>query len=70
MEKRAIFKGAQLNLKTGETVGLFGRNGSEKSTLVKILFGTMPTNARSVYLDAVPFDPDTTIAKKLIAIVY
>ncbi|MFD2937498.1 ATP-binding cassette domain-containing protein [Spirosoma flavum] len=65
--KRAILKLNKLDLQTGETVGIFGRNGSGKSTLMKILFGTMRATASSLYLDTVPFDPATTIARKLIA---
>lgn len=65
--KRAILKGGHFELRTGEIVGLFGRNGSGKSTLMKILFGTMRATTSSVYLDTVPFDPATSIARKLIA---
>ncbi|MFD2937428.1 ATP-binding cassette domain-containing protein [Spirosoma flavum] len=65
--KRAILKLKNLDLTTGETVGIYGRNGSGKSTFMKILFGTMRATASSLYLDTVPFDPATTIARKLIA---
>jgi ABC-type multidrug transport system ATPase subunit len=65
--KRAILKLENLELRTGETVGIFGRNGSGKSTLMKILFGTMRANSSSLYMDTVPFDPATNIARKLIA---
>ncbi|WP_420148121.1 ATP-binding cassette domain-containing protein [Spirosoma sp.] len=65
--KQAILKLENFELRTGETVGIFGRNGSGKSTLMKILFGTIKANACSLQLDAVPFDPATTIARKLIA---
>ncbi|GAB3492282.1 ATP-binding cassette domain-containing protein [Spirosoma knui] len=65
--KRDILKLNNLDLTTGEVVGVFGRNGSGKSTLMKILFGTMSATASLLYLDKAPFDPATTIARKLIA---
>lgn len=65
--KRAILNLNKLDLTTGEAVGIFGRNGSGKSTLMKILFGTMRATASLLYLDTVPFDPATTIDRKLIA---
>ncbi|QHV95698.1 ATP-binding cassette domain-containing protein [Spirosoma endbachense] len=64
---RAILKQGSLELRTGETVGIFGRNGAGKSTLMKILFGTMRANASSLYIDSIPFNPSTNIAGKLIA---
>ncbi|SFC63375.1 ATP-binding cassette domain-containing protein [Spirosoma endophyticum] len=65
--KRAILKLENLALTTGETIGISGRNGLGKSTLMKILFGTMKANASSLYLDTLPFNPATNIARKLIA---
>lgn len=65
--KRTILRLKNLDLTTGEMVGIFGRNGSGKSTFMKILFGTMRATSSSLYLDTEPFDPATTIARKLIA---
>jgi len=38
---REIFANASLELRVGEVVGLLGRNGTGKSTLFNILFGTL-----------------------------
>ncbi|WP_455071023.1 ATP-binding cassette domain-containing protein, partial [Prevotella sp.] len=35
-----ILKGAYINCKQGEVVGLLGRNGCGKSTMLEIIFGT------------------------------
>ena len=35
-----ILKGAYINCKQGEVVGLLGRNGYGKSTMLEIIFGT------------------------------
>ena len=65
--KRAILKSVNIQLRTGESVGIFGRNGSGKSTLMKILFGTMNATAGSLFIDNTRFQPKDNIARKLIA---
>lgn len=46
---RKVLDGAGFQCKTGEIVGIFGRNGTGKSTLLKIIFGTLT----SQYIDIV-----------------
>jgi ABC-type multidrug transport system ATPase subunit len=65
--ERAILKNVNFHLRTGEVVGIFGRNGCGKSTLMKVLFGTMKANATSLYIDNTPFNPKTNISRKIIA---
>jgi ABC-type multidrug transport system ATPase subunit len=65
--KKAILKSVNIHLRTGETVGIFGRNGSGKSTLMKILFGTINATASSLFIDNAQFQPKDNIASKLIA---
>lgn len=45
---RAIFRGIDLTLRSGEILGLLGANGSGKSTLVKAITGQIPLLAGSV----------------------
>ncbi|MBJ6117129.1 ATP-binding cassette domain-containing protein [Pontibacter sp. BT310] len=40
---RQLLTNIYLSCKTGEIVGLLGRNGCGKTTLLKIIFGTLPT---------------------------
>ena len=39
--KKAILKNINLDCKVGEIIGIFGRNGTGKSTLLKLIFGTV-----------------------------
>lgn len=40
-----------LKIKTGDVIGLFGRNGTGKSVLMQIIFGTMKADRKFVRLD-------------------
>jgi len=46
--KEDLLTGGFLNLKVGEIIGLLGRNGTGKSTLMKIIFGTL--SAQNAYI--------------------
>lgn len=39
--KKVILKDINLDCKVGEIIGIFGRNGTGKSTLLKLIFGTV-----------------------------
>ena len=65
--KRVILKNVNFHLRTGEAVGIFGRNSCGKSTLMKILFGTMTSGRDSVFVDNSRFWPKANISGKLIA---
>lgn len=43
-EKR-IFSGGSMSIKTGDIIGLFGRNGTGKSTMLSMLFGTISSDS-------------------------
>lgn len=48
---RQILTDICLNCKTGEIIGLLGRNGLGKSTLLKIIFGTVRAENKFVRID-------------------
>lgn len=48
---RKILQSVHLNCTQGEVIGLFGRNGCGKSSLLKIIFGTLEADYRYVSID-------------------
>ncbi|HTD42322.1 MAG TPA: ATP-binding cassette domain-containing protein [Mucilaginibacter sp.] len=48
---RNIFSNTGIVCKTGEVIGILGRNGTGKSTLFKILFGTLKPDNIMIQLD-------------------
>jgi ABC-type multidrug transport system ATPase subunit len=48
---RKILQGVYLDCKQGEVVGLLGRNGSGKSSLLKIIFGTLAPQYKYVSIN-------------------
>lgn len=48
---RQILTDIYLKCETGEIVGLLGRNGTGKSTLLKILFGVLPADSKFIRID-------------------
>jgi ABC-type multidrug transport system ATPase subunit len=48
---RKLLSDIYLQCRTGEVVGLLGRNGTGKSTLLKVLFGTQNAPDRSIRID-------------------
>lgn len=65
-----IFDNVSFDLKEGEVVGLLGRNGTGKSTLLKILKGLETPNSGNIqffkkcsmgYLEQIPEYPNMTV---------
>lgn len=48
---QTILNNVYLSCRTGEIVGLVGRNGSGKSSLMKLIFGTLRGDAQSVRIN-------------------
>ena len=62
---KSILSAVSLEINTGDIIGLFGRNGTGKSTLLKIVFGVLKANHVSLYFNQQPIDPKKVIEKKL-----
>lgn len=62
-----ILNNLNLKCKTGEIVGLFGRNGSGKSTFLKILFGKIKPDQGSIHFNERVLTSSSIISEKLIA---
>jgi zinc transport system ATP-binding protein len=54
LERRAVLRGIDLTVRSGEVVAVMGANGSGKSTLVRALLGLVPLSAGRVELYGVP----------------
>ncbi|WP_459926525.1 ATP-binding cassette domain-containing protein [Flavobacterium covae] len=54
--KRPILSDVYLSCNTGDVIGLFGRNGSGKSTFLKIIFGSMSAENKHVTIDKKKLD--------------
>lgn len=60
-KKRIILTDISLRIKTGEILGIFGRNGCGKTTLLKILFGTLASDDENILIDNECFNPSRNI---------
>lgn len=66
-----ILRGLSLAIRPGETVGLMGRNGMGKTTLIRTLMGLVPPRRGTLHLDGVDVTRQRTfvIARRGIAYV-
>ncbi|WP_299108333.1 ATP-binding cassette domain-containing protein [uncultured Tenacibaculum sp.] len=64
---KKILENISLKCTTGEIIGLFGRNGTGKSTLLKLIFGTIPADSITIKIDSKIIKPNAIIASKKIA---
>ncbi len=65
-DERKILSGVYMQCQQGEVVGLLGRNGSGKSSLMKAVFGTLGVEYKSVRVNGVPLQGDYN-RKRIIA---
>ncbi len=52
-DESQVLHGVNLSIRLGEVVGLMGRNGMGKTTLIRALIGLLPARAGSVWIDGV-----------------
>ena len=66
-----VLRGIDLAIRPGETIGLMGRNGMGKTTLIRALMGQIPVRAGAVLVDgvAVTAEPPYRRARRGIAVV-
>ncbi|CAH8285635.1 ABC-type multidrug transport system ATPase subunit [Mariniflexile fucanivorans] len=64
---KPILKNISLDCKTGDIIGIFGRNGTGKSTLLKLIFGTVKANSIIIKINSNIFSQKAIIPSKKIA---
>ncbi|TVZ25340.1 ABC-type multidrug transport system ATPase subunit [Gillisia sp. Hel_I_86] len=64
--KKKVLENIAFELKIGEILGIFGRNGSGKSSLLKMIFGTLPANHIQIKFDSEIIEPKEIIPRQLI----
>lgn len=64
--KKRILENIAFELQTGEILGIFGRNGSGKSSLLKMMFGAMAANHIQIKFDSEIIEPKEIIPRQLI----
>ncbi|MDO5969284.1 ATP-binding cassette domain-containing protein [Flavivirga aquimarina] len=65
--KKSILKNISLECKTGEIIGVFGRNGTGKSTLLKLIFGTVKADSIIIKINSETIPQKNVIPSKKIA---
>lgn len=66
-KETVVLSNTSLRIKTGEILGIFGRNGCGKSTLLKILFGVLPADYQEIIIDNEHFNPSSNIKSMTIS---
>jgi ABC-type multidrug transport system ATPase subunit len=65
--KKEIINDVSFTLKTGEILGIFGRNGCGKSTLLKMIFGTEKSDSINISIEGKAFLPSKNIQNQQVA---
>lgn len=65
--KKVILKNISFHCNIGEIIGIFGRNGSGKSSLLKIIHGTLKSNTGEIEINSEILTRKKIILSKLIA---
>jgi ABC-type multidrug transport system ATPase subunit len=65
-DKRQILKNINFKCETGDIIGIFGRNGTGKSTLLKIIFGILKADSLKIVLNSSKIEPKNIISMKAI----
>ncbi|MDY8135245.1 ATP-binding cassette domain-containing protein [Aquimarina sp. 2201CG5-10] len=64
--KHTVLNTISITCNTGEIIGIFGRNGSGKSTMLKCLFGTLKADSLQIRIDEENILPQEVITDKRI----
>ena len=64
---RSILKSINLTCIVGEIIGIFGRNGTGKSTLLKLIFGVLKADSIKIKINSKIVSPKNIIPSKKIA---
>ena len=64
--KRQILDEVSVSIETGEIIGLFGRNGSGKSTFLKCMLGTLKADSIKIKIDGEEIKPSEVIPRQKI----
>ncbi|MEG2081671.1 MAG: ATP-binding cassette domain-containing protein [Oscillospiraceae bacterium] len=51
-----VLKGINLQTQSGKALGLLGRNGAGKTTIIRIIMGLFPQNEGEILIDGAPID--------------
>ena len=65
--KKTILKNINLECKVGEIIGIFGRNGTGKSTMLKTIFGTVKADSILIKINSEIISQKDVIPSKKIA---
>lgn len=64
---KEVLTEVSFTLETGKILGIFGRNGSGKSSLLKMIYGTLQKGSINCSINDTFFSPSENISKKQIA---
>lgn len=65
--KKTILKDINFECKVGEIIGIFGRNGAGKSTMLKLIFGTVKADSIFIKINSKNISQKNIIPSKKIA---
>lgn len=65
-DDKMILQDVNFTCETGDIIGVFGRNGTGKSTLLKMIYGTVPANKMELKFNHVTISPKDCIPEQLI----
>lgn len=63
---KVLLKNVNLNCSTGEILGVFGRNGTGKSTLLKLIYGVLKADTIAIKVNGKIILPKNIISSKTI----
>ena len=68
--RRTVVRNVDVEVRSGEIIGLLGRNGAGKTTLFQMIVGLVKPDAGEIKLNGKPITEDATNARANLGIVY